>query len=253
MSRDLIIESRQDGVAVIILNRPEVRNALSRQLIAALTEAVDRFEADPEVGAMVLAGGAAFCAGADIVDMAGISLLEALVSDFSGCCDRLAACGKPLLAAVEGYALGGGCELIEMCDLVIAAEDARFGHPEILLGTLSGAGGTQRLARAVGRAKAMDLVLTGRQVLAAEAERIGLISRVVPKGETLSTAIEAARQIVSRPPLTVRFAKEAVNIAVSHGLAEGLRLERRLFQLSLANGDLPQGIQSFLGRKNNHF
>lgn len=241
--------SRQDGVALLTLNRPEARNALSRPMIAALTKALERCEADPEVRVLLLTGGPPFCAGADIVDMAEITLLQALAEDFSGCCDRLASCVKPVVAAVEGYALGGGCELIEMCDLVIAGEDARFGHPEILLGTLSGAGGTQRLARAVGRAKAMDLVLTGRQILAPEAECIGLISRVAPSGSALAAAMEAAKQIAARPPFAVRFAKEAVDHAVSQGLAEGLRLERRLFHLSLANGELTEGMQAFLNRK----
>lgn len=241
--------SLQDGVALLTLNRPEARNALSRPMIAALAKALERCEADPEVRVLLLTGGPPFCAGADIADMAGMTLLDALAEDFSGCCDRLASCVKPVVVAVEGYALGGGCELIEMCDLVIAGEDARFGHPEILLGTLSGAGGTQRLARAVGRAKAMDLVLTGRQILAPEAERIGLISRVVPSGAALAAALEAAKQIAAHPPFATRFAKEAVDHAVSQGLAEGLRLERRLFHLSLANGELIEGMRAFLNKK----
>lgn len=238
-----------NGVAVLTLNRPEARNALSRPMIAELSLALERCEADPSVRVLLLTGGPPFCAGADIAELAEMSLLEALASDFSGCCDRLAACRKPVVAAVEGYALGGGCELIEMCDLVIAAEDARFGHPEILLGTLSGAGGTQRLARAVGRAKAMDLILSGRQILAPEAEGIGLISRVTPKGESLAAALEVAGEIAARAPFAVQFAKEAVDAALSQGLAEGLRLERRLFHLSLANGELADGMQAFIARK----
>lgn len=238
-----------DGVGVIELNRPEARNALSRPLIAALSAAVEQLELDDAVRVLLLTGRPVFCAGADIADIAKMTLQEALAEDFSGCCDRLAACVKPVVVAVEGYALGGGCELVEMADLVIAAADARFGHPETSLGTLSGAGGTQRLARAVGRAKAMDLVLTGRLIGAEEAERIGLISRVVGPGEAFAQALDAARQIAARPPIAVRFAKEAVDHALSHGLAEGLRLERRLFHLSFASGELTQGMQTFLERE----
>ena len=241
--------SVEDRIGVISLNRPEARNALSRPLIAALADAVQSLEEDPSVAVLVLTGGPPFCAGADIAEMKDISLLEALSQDFSGCCDRLAACVKPVIAAVEGYAIGGGCELIEMSDVVIAAEDARFGHPEVTLGTLSGAGGTQRLARAVGRAKAMDLILTGRLISAAEAERIGLISRVVAPGAALATALEAARQIAAHPTLAVRFAKEAVHRAVSVGLEDGIRLERRLFHLSFATGEFHRGMQKFLAKR----
>ena len=241
--------SVEDRIGVITLNRPEARNALSRSLIAALADAVQSLEEDPIVAVLVLTGGPPFCAGADIAEMAEIGLLEALAQDFSGCCDRLAACVKPIIAAVEGYAIGGGCELIEMSDLVIAAEDARFGHPEVTLGTLSGAGGTQRLARAVGRAKAMDLMLTGRLISAAEAERMGLISRVVAPGEALAAAMEAARQIAAHPTLAVRLVKEAVHRAVSVGLEDGIRLERRLFHLSFATGEFQRGMRKFLAKR----
>ena len=241
--------SVEGGVGILRLDRPEARNALSRPLIAAMAEALAGFEADPAVRAILLTGGPPFCAGADIEEMSGIGLAEALAEDFSGCCDRLAATPLPVVAAVEGYALGGGCELVEMADIVIAAEDARFGHPGITLGTLSGAGGTQRLARAVGRAKAMDLILTGRLIKAPEAERIGLISRVVPSGEAEREALAVATALAARPPLPLRFAKEAVNRAVSVGLEEGLRLERRLFHLTFATGDLPRGLNRFLAGK----
>lgn len=235
-----------DGVAQLTLNRPEARNALSRALISALATSLDQLEADTTVRAVLLTGGPPFCAGADIAEMKDMSLAEALAGDFSGCCDRLAACTKPVIAAVEGYALGGGCELIEMCDIVVAAEDARFGHPEIMLGTLSGAGGTQRLARAVGRAKAMDLILTGRLIQAPEAETIGLISRVVAPGRAVTTAFEVGRHIAARSPLAARFAKEAVDRAVSTGLEQGIRLERRLFHLSFATGELHDGMRKWL-------
>jgi enoyl-CoA hydratase len=190
-----------------------------------------------------------FCAGADVAEMMNISLFEALAEDFSGCCERLARCAKPLVAAVEGYAIGGGCELIEMCDIVVAAEDARFGHPEITLGTLSGAGGTQRLSRAIGRAKAMDMILTGRLISAPEAERIGLISRVVTTGSALDAALSLAEQVAMRAPFATRFAKEAVDRAVSFGLEDGLRLERRLFHLSFATGEFQHGMREFLAKK----
>ena len=241
--------SVEDKIGVVTLSRPEVRNALSRSLIAALADAVQSLEDDPAVAVLVLTGGPPFCAGADIAEMKDITLLEALSQDFSGCCDRLAACAKPVVVAVEGYAIGGGCELVEMGDVVVAAEDARFGHPEITLGTLSGAGGTQRLARAVGRAKAMDLMLTGRLIGAAEAERIGLVSRVVPPGEAFSTAMTVARQIAAHPPFAVRFTKEAVHRAVSVGLEDGIRLERRLFHLSFAAGEFQRGMQKFLAKR----
>jgi enoyl-CoA hydratase len=239
----------KDGVGHITLNRPEARNALSRALIGALTQGLDELHADTDVRVIVLTGGPSFCAGADIAEMKDMTLAQALAEDFSGCCDRLAASVRPVIAAVEGYALGGGCELVEMCDIVVAGEDARFGHPEITLGTLSGAGGTQRLARAVGRARAMDLILTGRTIPALEAERIGLISRVVPAGHALETAVAIAGEIAARAPFAIRFAKEAVDRAVSIGLADSLRLERRLFHLSFATGELHDGTRQFLATR----
>jgi enoyl-CoA hydratase len=245
-----VIETNLVGsVGVLTLNRPEARNALSRPLISTMTRSIDELQANAAVRVILLAGKPAFCAGADIGEMQQMDTVEALAEDFSGCCDRLASCTKPVVAAVEGYAVGGGCELIEMCDIVVAASDARFGHPEITLGTLSGAGGTQRLARAVGRARAMDLMLTGRLIDAAEAERLGLISRVVEKGKSLEVALEIAQQIASRAPFAVRFAKEAVHHAVSIGLEEGLRLERRLFHLSFATGELHEGMRQFVAKR----
>lgn len=246
----MVVEvDRQGAVGIVTLNRPEARNALSREMIRALAAALDELERDAAIAAIVLSGCEVFCAGADIAEMRGIDLATVLAEDFSGCCDRLATCTKPLIAAVEGYAIGGGCELIEMCDLVIAGTGARFGHPEIALGTLSGGGGTQRLARAVGRAHAMDMVLTGRLISAIEAERIGLISRVVEDGEAYLTACEAAKLIAAHPVRAVRFAKQAVDRAVSAGLADGLALERRLFHLSFATGELQPRLDRFLTRR----
>lgn len=238
-----------DAVGVVTLCRPEARNALSRELITRLTAEITALEADPNTKVIVLTGESVFCAGADIAEMREMSLVEALAENFSGCCERLARCAKPVIAAVEGYAIGGGCELIEMCDVVVASETARFGHPEITLGTLSGAGGTQRLARAVGRAKAMDLVLTGRLIEAGEAERIGLISRVVPAGTALAAALEIAAGVARRAMLASRFAKEAVDRAVAFGLEDGLRLERRLFHLTFAAGEFHRGMAEFLSAR----
>jgi len=245
-----MIEIRQTGaVGIVTLNRPEARNAISRALTAELSSALDRLQTNSDVKVILLTGVPVFCAGADIAEMMNISLFEALAEDFSGCCERLARCSKPLVAAVEGYAIGGGCELIEMCDIVVAAENARFGHPEITLGTLSGAGGTQRLARAIGRAKAMDLVLTGRLIDAPEAEKIGLISRVVPSGDAVDAALSIGEQIATRAPFAARFAKEAVDRALSFGLEDGLRLERRLFHLSFATGEFQHGMQQFIAKQ----
>ncbi|WP_013501319.1 enoyl-CoA hydratase-related protein [Rhodopseudomonas palustris] len=240
---------RQGAIGIVTLNRPQARNALSRELITALAAALDELERDAATAAIVLTGREVFCAGADIAEMRGIDLATALAEDFSGCCDRLASCTKPLIAAVEGYAIGGGCELIEMCDLVIAGVGAKFGHPEIALGTLSGGGGTQRLARAIGRARAMDLVLTGRLISAVEAERIGLISRTVEDGTARAAACEAAAQIAAHPIHAVRFAKQAVDRAVSVGLADGLALERRLFHLSFAAGEFHPRLEQYLARR----
>lgn len=246
----MVVEvDRQGAVGIVTLDRPEARNALSREMIRALAAALDELERDAAIAAIVLSGREVFCAGADIAEMRGIDLATVLAEDFSGCCDRLATCAKPLIAAVEGYAIGGGCELIEMCDLVIAGTGARFGHPEIALGTLSGGGGTQRLARAVGRARAMDLILTGRLISASEAERIGLISRVVEDGKAYLTACEAAKLIAAHPVRAVRFAKQAVDRAVSAGLADGLALERRLFHLSFATSELQPRFDRFLTRR----
>jgi len=245
-----MIEIRQtEAVGIVTLNRPEARNAISRALTAELSSALDTLQTNPDVKVILLTGVPVFCAGADIAEMMNISLLEALAEDFSGCCERLARCSKPLVAAVEGYAIGGGCELIEMCDIVVAAENARFGHPEITLGTLSGAGGTQRLARAVGRAKAMDLILTGRLIGAPEAEKIGLISRVVAPSGAVDAALSIAAQVATRAPFAARFAKEAVDRALSFGLEDGLRLERRLFHLSFATGEFQHGMQEFLAKQ----
>jgi len=245
-----MIKTRRSGaIGIVTLNRPEARNALSRFLIGAISSELDALQSDAGIKVIVLTGDPVFCAGADVAEMRNISLLEAIAEDFSGCCERLTRCSKPIVAAVEGYAIGAGCEMIEMCDIVVAGESARFGHPEITLGTLSGAGGTQRLARTIGRARAMDLILTGRLINASEAERIGLISRVATTGFALDMALEIAKLLASRAPIAVRFAKEAVDRAVSFGLEDSLRLERRLFHLSFTTGEFQAGMEQFLARR----
>lgn len=248
MTEQTVVVEVKGPVAVLRLNRPQARNALSRALAAELAQAIDAAEADTSIKVIVLTGLSFFSAGADIAEMAELGVEEALRDDFCGCCDRLASATKPVVAAIEGYALGGGCELVEMADIVVSSAKARFGHPEIMLGALSGAGGTQRLGRAVGRAKAMDLVLTGRLIDGAEAERIGLVSRVVPEGSALTEALAIAETLCQRPSLALRFAKEAVHHAVSTGLDGGLRLERRLFHLAFSSDDFRQQLRAFLAR-----
>lgn len=247
---DLVLKAVEDGVAALTLNRPRALNALSRDLVRDLAAALDEAEADPGVRAIVLAGAAGnFAAGADLAEMLGMDAAEVFATDFSGCCDRLAACGKPVLAAVEGYALGGGCELVEMCDVVVAAEGAVFGHPELTVGTIPGAGGTQRLTRAVGKCVAMDMLLTGRRLSAAEALQAGLVSRVVPRGEAVATALDLARRVAGLSAPIARLGKQAVRHAQESHLAEGLALERRLFQLSFVTHDRREGMAAFVEKR----
>ena len=241
-----------DGpVAVIRLHRPEALNALSNRLMDELTTALDAFEADAAVRCMVLTGSEkAFAAGADIKEMTGQSYADAYGGDFvTRNWERAARCRKPVIAAVAGFALGGGCELAMMCDFIIAADTARFGQPEINLGIIPGAGGTQRLTRAVGKAKAMEMILTGRMIDAAEAERAGLVSRVVPLAELLPEAMKAARAIAALSPLAVMMAKEAVDAAFETTLAQGVVFERRLFQSTFALEDQKEGMAAFTEKR----
>src|SRR5262245_61001488 len=214
MSHQHIIVETTGRVGVIRLNRPNALNALNTAMIAEIATAVDAFEADAGIGCMVITGSdKAFAAGADIKEMAAKSYMDAFMGNFAASWDRLARARKPVIAAVAGYALGGGCELAMQCDLIIAADNARFGQPEIKLGVIPGIGGTQRLTRAVGKAKAMDLILTGRMMDAAEAERCGLVARVVPLAELMNEAMKAADAIASMSLPSVMVAKEAVNRA----------------------------------------
>ncbi len=251
MSRAVLRSEVEERVALITLDRPEVLNALNGELMSALGEAIAACEADPEVGAIVLTGNErAFAAGADIAEMVERDFATMYLEDhFAATWERVASCRKPVIAAVRGYALGGGCELAMMCDLVIAGEGARFGQPEVKLGVLPGLGGTQRLTRLVGKAKAMDLCLTGRMMGAVEAERCGLVSRVVPDEQVLEEALGAARTIAAMSQPAVRMIKESVNRALETTLAEGIRFERRLFHAAFALEDQGEGMRAFLDKR----
>jgi enoyl-CoA hydratase len=250
MTCETIIVETRDAVGLVTLNRPTVLNALSTRVIAELSAALQAFDADPAIGAMVVTGNEkAFAAGADIKEMQDKSYPSTYVNDFLTDWERIANLRKPLIAAVAGYALGGGCELAMICDLIIAADTARFGQPEIQLGVMPGAGGTQRLTRAVGKAKAMDLVLTGRMMDAAEAERSGLVARVVPADKLLEEALAVAAKIASFSLPTVMIAKEAVNQAFETGLAEGLKFERRVFHATFGTEDQKEGMAAFVEKR----
>jgi enoyl-CoA hydratase len=250
----LIVETH-DAVRLIRLNRPEALNALNGQLMDEMTAALDEAEADAAIRCLVITGSdRAFAAGADIKEMAPKSYAEVFAEDFiTRNWERVTRCRKPVIAAVAGYALGGGCELAMMCDFIIAADNARFGQPEINLGVMPGAGGTQRLTRFVGKSKAMEMVLTARMMDAAEAERAGLVSRVVPLAELVPTALEAAAKIASLSPLAVMMAKETVNAAYETPLSEGVKLERRLFHSLFAFEDQKEGMAAFTEKRKPDF
>jgi enoyl-CoA hydratase len=250
MAYDTIIVETHGKVGLIRLNRPQALNALNAQLIKELGEALKGFEADAAIGAIVLTGSdKAFAAGADIKEMSGKTYMEAYLEDFIGEWHALAAARKPVIAAVAGFALGGGCELAMMCDFIIAAETAKFGQPEIKLGVIPGAGGTQRLARFIGKAKAMDLILTGRMMDAAEAERCGLVARVVAADKLVDEALKAAAAIASYSLPSVVIAKESVNRAYETTLAEGVRFERRVFHSLFATEDQKEGMAAFVEKR----
>ena len=246
----LIVETDQ-AVTLIRLNRPEALNALNGQLMDELTAALDQAEGDDAIGAIVLTGSdRAFAAGADIKEMASKSYAEVFREDFiTRNWERASTCRKPVIAAVAGYALGGGCELAMMCDFIIAADNAKFGQPEIKIGVIPGAGGTQRLPRAVGKSKAMDMVLTARMMDAAEAERAGLVSRVVPFEKLADEALGAALIICGYSQISVMAAKESVNRAFESGLSDGVMFERRLFHALFATADQKEGMDAFLNKR----
>jgi enoyl-CoA hydratase len=242
-----ILVTKDGAVAVVTLNRPKALNALNTELLSELVTALEGFDADDSVRAIVLTGSdRAFAAGADIKEMAPQSYMDMFKSNFfAAAADKIAAVRKPIIAAVAGYALGGGCELAMLCDFIIAADTAKFGQPEISLGVMPGIGGTQRLTRFVGKSKAMEMCLTGRNMDAAEAERSGLVSRVVPAGELMAEVMKAAHKVAEQSVPIVMMTKETVNRAYETTLAEGIRFERRLFHAMFATDDQKEGMAAF--------
>ncbi|GAA0290520.1 enoyl-CoA hydratase [Rhodovulum strictum] len=252
--KTLIVEI-EDHVALIRLNRPEALNALNAELMAELAEAVAQANANDKVRCIVLTGSEkAFAAGADIREMSQKSFVDVFAGDlFTPETERFLACRKPIIAAVSGYCLGGGCELAMMCDFIIAADTAKFGQPEINLGVVAGIGGTQRLTRIVGKSKAMDMHLTGRFMDADEAERSGLVSRVVPAKKLMEEAMAAAQKIAEKSALTVMAVKECVNRSYETTLREGLLFERRMFHMMFATEDQSEGMQAFVEKREPQF
>jgi enoyl-CoA hydratase len=245
-----VIVETHGAVGLIRLNRPQALNALSAALMEDLDAALEAFEADPAIGAIVLTGSEkAFAAGADIKEMQDKTFAEAFLGDFISKWERLTRVRKPVVAAVAGFALGGGCEIAMMCDFILAADNAKFGQPEIKLGVIPGSGGTQRLTRAVGKAKAMEMILTGRIMDAAEAERAGLVSRIVPAASLIEEALKVAGAIAALSRPAVYAAKEAVNRAYETTLAEGVKFERRLFHSLFATEDQKEGMRAFAEKR----
>ena len=249
MYTTILVENREH-VGLVRLNRPEARNALNHLLLKELMEALETFDADPQIGAMVITGDErAFAAGADIREMADASVVEMLTKGMIDTFDRIRRVKKPIIAAVSGFSLGGGCELALSCDMIVASETARFGQPEITIGVIPGAGGTQRLTRAVGKAIAMEMVLNNRTLKAEEALHLGLVNRVVPVDRYLEEALQLAAEIAARAPLAVRLGKEAVNAAFELSLSEGLNAERRSFYALFASQDQKEGMKAFLEKR----
>ncbi len=255
MSFETIIVETHGAVGLIRLNRPDALNALSTALVRELGQALDAFEADAAIGAMVLTGNEkAFAAGADIKEMQAKGWPDTYLEDFiTDGWERIAQCRKPIIAAVSGFALGGGCEVAMMCDFILCDETAQFGQPEIRIGTLPGAGGSQRLTRAIGKAKAMEMILTARMMGADEAERAGLVSRIVPAADLLADAIKTAATIAAMSRPAAMMAKEAVNRAFETTLAEGVRFERRLFQSIFGTPDQREGMAAFVEKRKPDF
>ena len=245
-----ILTETKGRVGIIRLNRPAALNALNIALKAELGQAIDAYEADDGVGCLLITGNEkAFAAGADIKEMADKTFIEAFLGNFAGTWDRASRARKPIVAAVAGFALGGGCELAMQCDVVIAADNAKFGQPEIKLGIIPGIGGTQRLVRAIGKAKAMEMILTGRMMDAAEAERSGLVARVVPAANLMDEAMKVADTIATMSLPSVLAAKEAVSRAFESPLAEGVIFERRIFHALFATEDQKEGMKAFVEKR----
>jgi enoyl-CoA hydratase len=248
-TENVIVETR-GRVGLIRLNRPQALNALNAALMRELAHAIDGFEADGNIGCVVITGSdKAFAAGADIKEIAGQDFTDVFLGNFAATWDRVAQARKPIIAAVAGFALGGGCELAMQCDLIIAADNAKFGQPEIKLGIIPGIGGTQRLTHAIGKAKAMDLILTGRMMDAAEAERAGLVARIAPLPNLVDEAVKIAETIASMSLPSVLAAKEAVNRAFETSLAEGVNFERRIFHSLFATADQKEGMAAFVAKR----
>ena len=255
MAYENIIVETKGRVGLITLNRPKAMNALNAALIGEMAQALDTFEADADIGAIVLTGSEkAFAAGADILEMKDNTYAENYLKDFITVgWERITTCRKPVIAAVAGYALGGGCELAMMCDFIIAADNAKFGQPEITLGILPGAGGTQRLTRAIGKAKAMEMILSGRMIGAEEAERSNLVSRVVPAAELMEEAMKVAERIAHLSQPIVAMAKSAVNRAFETTLQEGVRYEKAVFYSAFATEDQKEGMAAFIAKREPSF
>ncbi|MFL1403758.1 enoyl-CoA hydratase [Marinobacter sp. M1N3S26] len=254
MAYETILTEVKGRVGVITLNRPKALNALNSQLIEELNLALDEHERNPDIGCIVLAGSEkAFAAGADIKEMSVLEYPQIYLDDFFAQADRIGQRRKPMIAAVAGYALGGGCELALMCDFIYAADNARFGQPEISLGVLPGIGGTQRLTRALGKAKAMEMCLTGRQMDAKEAETAGLVARVFPADQLLAETLKAADSIAEKSLPSTMMTKEAVNRVFETSLSEGVRFERRIFHAIFATHDQKEGMRAFVEKRKPNF
>ncbi len=254
MTYETILLETRDRVGLITLNRPQALNALNAQLVSEVNHALDTLEADAHIGCIVLTGSKkAFAAGADIKEMAELQYPQIYVDDLFSDADRIANRRKPIIAAVSGFALGGGCELAMMCDFILAADNAKFGQPEINLGVLPGMGGTQRLTRAVGKAKAMELCLTGRLMGAEEAERAGLVARIVPQAELVEEALKVAATIASKSIPVGMMVKESVNRAFEVTLSEGVRFERRVFHAAFSTEDQKEGMAAFIAKREAQF
>ena len=247
---EMILTRVESRVGIVQINRPDALNALNSQVLSEITAALRAFDGDDTVGCMILTGNEkAFAAGADIKVMAQATVVEMMNSPMMAYWEAIRDTQKPLIAAVSGWCLGGGCELAMICDTIIAGESAKFGQPEINLAIIPGAGGTQRMTRAVGKAITMDMVLSGRRLSAEEALRFGLVSRVAPDGELMTLAMEVATAIANKAPVALRLAKEAVNAAFEMSLAEGVRLERRLFTMLFATDDQTEGMAAFIEKR----
>lgn len=254
MAFETILLDIHGKVGLITLNRPQALNALNAQIVGEINLALDQLEKDPNIGCVVLTGSTkAFAAGADIKEMAELQYPQIYVEDLFSDSDRIANRRKPIIAAVSGFALGGGCELAMMCDFILAADNAKFGQPEINLGVLPGMGGTQRLTRAVGKAKAMELCLTGRLMGAEEAERAGLVARIVPQAELVEEALKVAATIASKSIPVSMMVKESVNRAFEVTLSEGVRFERRVFHAAFATEDQKEGMAAFIAKREAQF